>query len=503
MKLFQPTVYIQMIEDKFKKEFLKGSAAATIGTVASMVFHFFSIMLLTRNIGKSELGIYVLLLALVNFFNILSSWGLNITLVKFISSVDKLQNEAALRAILNLRILLLVILTVIFYLFPNEILPLFSLKKETFVFWIPILFIITSYKDLFFNVLQGLNEYKKYAVVQIISAAFRVLVIIIFMFMNNLTLPVLVYIEVFTSLVAVGVQLMIVPFKRLIDYKPVKDTYRDIIKFSTPIHFNNILTFVYDRVSILFLGALLNPLSVALYDIASKIPEALQRIFMSFMIVYFPNSSKLFSSGAKKDALFLMNKSLNFFSVTITFITFFAFLFSQEIVVLLFSSAYKQTAPAFALLMFNFYLRIMSNIKGYTIVSAGNSSVSVKVNIVSSALNIAMSYILIPKYGFMGAVYAVLIMNAVAQVIYHLFLYRLDLRTDGLNYLQPVLLLFLFGIIPFYLGIESIILKLLLSTAFVACNWYFIEDFRDLAYKFNKYLKIVTNKIKYKISTAL
>ena len=492
-----------MIEDKFKKEFLKGSAAAAIGTIASMVFHFFSIMLLTRNIGKTELGIYVLLLALVNFFNILSSWGLNITLVKFISSVDKLQNKAALRAILNLRVLLLVVLTVVFYLFPNEILPLFSLKKETFIFWIPVLFIITSYKDLFFNVLQGLNEYRKYAIVQIISAAFRVFVIILFLYMNNLTLAILVYIEVFTTLVAVGVQILIVPFKKLIDYKPSKETYREIIKFSTPIHFNNILTFVYDRVSILFLGALLNPLSVALYDIASKIPEALQRIFMSFMIVYFPNCAKLFSSGAKKDALFLMNKSLNFFSVTITFITFFSFLFSSEIVVLLFSSAYKQTAPAFALLMFNFYLRIMSNIKGYTIVSAGNSSVSVKVNLVSSAINIGLSYILIPKYGFMGAVYAVLIMNAVTQIIYHLFLYRLDLRTDGLNYLQPVYLLLLFGVIPFYLGIESVLLKVLLSFAFIACNWYFISEFRDIAGKLTKHIKIISNKIRYKISTAL
>ncbi|MDP4117129.1 MAG: oligosaccharide flippase family protein [Bacteroidota bacterium] len=491
-----------MIEGKFKKDFLKGSAAATIGTVSSMFFHFFSIMLLTRNIGKSDLGIYVLLLAMVNFFNILSSWGLNITLVKFISSVDKQQNKAALRAILNLRVVLLVILTVLFYFFSDLILPLFSLKKETFVFWIPLLFITASYKDLFFNVLQGLNEYKKYSIVQVISAAFRVVVIILFLYLNNLTLANLIYIEVFTSLVSVGVQLMIVPFRKLIDYKPTKETYKDIVKFSTPIHFNNILTFAYDRVSILFLGALLNPLSVAMYDIANKIPEALQRMFVSFMIVYFPNSSKLFSAGSKKDALYLMNKSINFFSVSIAILTFIAFTFSQTIVVLLFSSAYIKTAPAFAILMLNFYLRIMSNIKGYTIVSAGNSSVSVKVNIVSSIVNIGLAYVLIPKYGFMGAVYSVLVMNTIAQIIYHLYLIKLDLHTDGLNYLRPMFLLFIFAIVPFYLGVDSLIIKSVLSAAFLVCNWYFVEEFRNIIHKVSKQVKSFSNKIKYKISTA-
>ena len=53
------------MDEQFKKSFLKGSAAASIGTVGAMVCQFISIIMLTRFVTKDDFGIYILILAYV------------------------------------------------------------------------------------------------------------------------------------------------------------------------------------------------------------------------------------------------------------------------------------------------------------------------------------------------------------------------------------------------------------------------------------------------------
>ena len=54
-----------------------------------------------------------------------------------------------------------------------------------------------------------------------------------------------------------------------------------------------------ERVNYFIIGAYLNPSSIANYDVATKVPDALKKIFQSFIIVYFPSLAKLFSREIK------------------------------------------------------------------------------------------------------------------------------------------------------------------------------------------------------------
>lgn len=483
------------MEKKFKSAFLKGSAAATIGTVSSLFFHFISITILTRVLNKQEFGIYALILVIVNLFNILGSLGLNITLVKFISSESKENNTASLRAIFNLRILNLILVGFIFYFFSDYILYFFDPAISKYVLLITILFFFTSIKELLFNVLQGLNKYKSYAIVQTSSAAFRVGVIVFYLFVDTISIDKLIYIELFTTFVSIFIQLLFLPLKTLLNKKPTKEIYRHIFNFSAPLYLNNIITFTYDRISIFMIGALLSPASVALYDVANKIPEALQRVFASFMIVYFPNSAKLFASGDKVNAIKLMVKALNVFSVAISLLCIISILFSREIMLIVFSYKYVEVAPAFSLLMMNFFLRIMSNIKGYSIVSAGNPSVPVKVNVISSIVNASLSLLMIPWYGFIGAVYSILIMNLLTQVSYHLYLIKLDLAPSKFIYFySPILVIIVGGSVLLY--DYSLYIKVILLVLYLILNWYFVEEFKILLTQGISALKKIKSKLK-------
>ncbi|RPI65565.1 MAG: hypothetical protein EHM47_18645, partial [Ignavibacteriales bacterium] len=195
---------------------------------------------------------------------------------------------------------------------------------------------------------------------------------------------------------------------------------------------------------------------------------------------FFPSQSRLFGEGNKSGAAALMNKSLNFFSIITIFGILISFLFREEIIVLLFSSAYIESSLPFALLMLNLYLRILSNIMGYSLVASGNSSAPVKVNSITSAVNIALSMVFIPTYGFIGAVYSLLVMNVLSQVIYHFYIVKSQISQDGINYLRPLVILIVL-LIPYYLFMDMIIVKLSIIAAYFIISWFYVDEFRNLA----------------------
>ena len=81
------------MDKQVKQNILRGSAATSIGTITGMVFQFLTVVIMTRYVTKEEFGIYVLVMVIVNMFNILGGLGLDLTMVKFLSS-DKKRGES-------------------------------------------------------------------------------------------------------------------------------------------------------------------------------------------------------------------------------------------------------------------------------------------------------------------------------------------------------------------------------------------------------------------------
>ncbi len=469
------------MDQLFKRNFLKGSTAATIGTVSTMVFHFGSLMLLTRFLSKDEFGIYALILVIVYLFSVIGGFGLEYTLVKFISTDKQEDQKSVLVPILILRGISLFLVSIIFLAGGKFILHFFDLRISQFIIYIPVLFIILSFRDLLFNLLQALNLFRKLAVIQTASAALRLAMIFIYLYLHKLNLQNLIYIELSSSVLALLLQIITTPMKSLIDFRQNTASYKRIIKFCTPLYMNNLLTFSYDRVSIFIVGAYLTPISVAYFDVAGRIPEAMKRVFASFTIVFFPNMAKLFSIGDKKSAEYLLNKSLVVFSNVLMLLVLISFIFGREITSIMFSSRYLESSLGFSLLVFNFYLRALSNIMGYSLVSAGFPSVPVKAGTISSVISIAGSFVLIPFYGFIGAIYSTLAMSIVAQVSYTYFMKKADIYVNSFEYLKPLIVMTIILVIYYLINVDSLIVKLVTVAVYLAACSIFIKEIKIIS----------------------
>ncbi len=469
------------MDKRFRSNLFKGLASTSFGSIATIGFHFISILLMTRYVPKDVLGAYFLAFAVVQALGIISGLGLDLTLTKSVSGAEKHLRQDAVASILAVRFVSVTAFAIVFYLAGRFMLRIFDARLSDYIMLIIPFFVLASYRDLFLRLMQGVQQFMEHAIVEVLSAVTRVVLLIAFH--DRLTLQSLLYIEIISQLVEVALQIF---FLRalLFSLSPnnIKaESVRTLTRFSNPLYANNVLTLVYDRSSTFLIGALLNPASVAAFEVALKIPDGFMRLFNSFIVVYFPNLSNLFAKGHREDAHRMMNSFLVLLSTGIVFLVLVASLFGKEIVLVLFSEEYLEVSVAFALLMLNFYLRAVSNLLGYSLVASGNSSAPIKANIVSSTVNIVGSLILIQAFGYIGAVYSLLLMNVTSQIVYELLLRRSGLTPHLLEYLKPVFLLALALSIYWFFGIDSILLKLLLVGVYIAGSWLFIKDIRGLS----------------------
>lgn len=476
------------MDKSFKRDFIKGSAAASMGAIVAMVFQFLSIVIITRHITKEEFGIYVLIIVISTFLDAVSGLALEQSLVKFISSADDLERSSTFIPILIIRFILIVTAVILVVLFGNSLMPLFNFTATEFLYVIIILFILSSFRGLFYNLLQGMNLFKKYASVQTITSLVRVALLLIIVYFHDLTLKNVLLVEIVAVTFTVLLQMALIPYKEIFHWNVNFINIKKILNFSIPLYFSGISYFIQTQVNVFIISAYLNPVSIANYDVAGKIPQASAKGFQSFIIVFFPNLSRLLSLGERDSALILINKSLLTFSIVINLLLLVSFLFNKEIILLLFSDKYLDSSLAFSFMMVAFYLTAMSNIMGYSLVSAGLPSITLKVNIAAGAINLIGAFLMVPLWGFMGAVYSVLLTGLSSLLFHYLYLTKYDMQIELISFIKPTLIT-ITTLLLYYLFIpDSLIFKMILLIVYFIAIYFLLPEAKEIFNQIAKHL---------------
>ena len=440
--------------------FMKGLAFTSIGTFFQIVMGLLGLMVAVRYIPKEQFGIFVLLQVIVSFFTMVTSLILeNISVTRLITTVKNNQkievaNNAICYKLLVSFIMGLVILSckpLIYLIFKSE-------QLCQLLIYIPILFILSTFDEFLLGILQGFHHFKKMAISRIINGGVKVLLIVIFLVILKMDLIGLIYAFIFSFAASTIFQYLVIPGKKQFNFNPL--LFKEIFRFGFPLGLNNILTFIFLKIDRLMIGAMMSTSGLAYYEVAAKIPNGCRSMYEPFRSVFFPNMSVLFAQGMHEEAEKILNNSLRFLSFGIFFAALVATLFQKEIVCVMFSERYLDSAPAFSLLMIGLGIGLIGNILGTSLVALGQSDKPVKINIVDSITNTIGNLIMIPMFGIMGAVYATLLSRFVTNPVIVWFLIRYGVKVRISEYIKTFLA---FGIcaIPFLIfGVENIIIKL-------------------------------------------
>ncbi|MFA5516552.1 MAG: flippase [Desulfuromonadales bacterium] len=183
---------------------------------------------------------------------------------------------------------------------------------------------------------------------------------------------------------------------------------KTLLRDSWPLVLSTMLTMIYLRIDQIMIGNMIGSEELGVYSVAVRVAEAWYFIPMVISSSVFPAIVK---TEAISEQLFStqMQKLYNWMALLAYGVAVPVAFFADEIIDLLFSSAYSQAGPLLALLIWAGLFTSLGAARDVFVISKNWTRVSLVSVALGSALNIVLNYTLIPRLGAMGAVVATLI----------------------------------------------------------------------------------------------
>lgn len=427
------------MDNQFLPRFFKGIVSTGMGSLCTLVFGFVTITLAVRIVSKEQFGTFLLLQVIVYSLVMISDLGINLAVTRAIASAAEGEQGRIISASVTLKLLTIALATTLImgcggYLFAVARIG----TMEKLMVPLNLLFVLESLFAFDCAVLQGLQRYRVLALSQVILSVLNLLLTALLLMQFREGLFALIYARQLSLALAVFYQLKAMPdgIRLFLNRK----TVQDVLTFGLPLGLNNIMTFIFMRIDTLIIGSLLNPVGVAYYGTAGKIPDAGRQMFESFRSVYFPHVVELFARKRQDVAVQVLETTLRSVTFVAACCLIIVSLFNEEIVTLLFTKNYLACAPIMELLMVAMTLSLIGYTLGTSLVAAGYSKLPMLINTVDTAVALVANIIMIPRYGITGAACAAILARAVSVPVNLFFLRKYGIRVRSAPFIKPLVI---------------------------------------------------------------
>ncbi len=452
-----------------RSSFRQGVLFTGFGTLVNIISLFLETMVAVRMLSTEDYGVYIVLIAVVNFFVTIVDFGCKTAVTQFIANSDQGRQAVLAHSTLIFRLIVLAGVSAIIWL-AQDLMRFLDPSGDLryYTAYIPVLLAVASLDELFTAALQGFQAFQHMAIAQIGRSLLRLCLSIVFLVVFRLGVMALVFSWVISFAISATYQYVVLPVSKRIVWE--LSLLGEMLRFGFPIQLNRVLWYVSSRIDVLLLSALVGPTSVAFYSIAATIPSALIRLAQSYVAVFFPTMAALLAEGKRRQATWMLDHSLRLCSFAGALAALGAVVLGKEIITLLFSEEYAASSMAFALLMMAFHMTFLVMLTGYTLTVAGFPRRALGQDTTNAALGVVGDLLLIPYLGFVGPAIAQMISSYVANLVSIWLLWRSGVRPTVIDYVKQTALLWLCAALFWLTEPEGLIYKLAIIALFVILN---------------------------------
>ncbi|MDX1416294.1 MAG: flippase [Candidatus Promineifilaceae bacterium] len=179
--------------------------------------------------------------------------------------------------------------------------------------------------------------------------------------------------------------------------------WREVLPFTIPLLSSDLMYLMMNQMDVIMLKYFQGVLDVASLRAIQPIAKMNQTVLISFGLLFTPLAARMFARGDRKginglywhNAIWIAVASFPIFALT--------FSLAKPITVLFFEERYADSAVFLALLSFGYYFNAALGQNGLTLKVYGKLRYSVTLNIAAGFANLGINYLLIPRYGALGA----------------------------------------------------------------------------------------------------
>jgi len=321
-----------------KKTIISNFISLSVAQGLSILFPIITFPYLLRVLGVEAFGMFTLIQTLIMYFDLLVSFGLNLTATQHISgnTSDTVKIKQVIVSVYFIKIFLF-ICSVIMFLICSLFIP--YLRENIFLVFIASLSIFGNllFPDWFF---QGIQKMRNITLVAFVSKATS-LVFIIFLVKQPSDIVYAIFALSAGNLIGgfIGFFLLWkkVEFKAVL---PVKAYTISLFKESSYVFASIILAPLYSSVNIFILQAFTSPLMVGYYAIAVKIYDAIGMLSSIANRSLFPHLAMLYKTSVTIYRQ-KIKKIISLFAITFTFMAILQFFAAEDIVGLISGKGYE------------------------------------------------------------------------------------------------------------------------------------------------------------------
>ncbi|MBF0547343.1 MAG: flippase [Candidatus Riflebacteria bacterium] len=194
----------------------------------------------------------------------------------------------------------------------------------------------------------------------------------------------------------------------------------NFLKDSWPLVFSSIAITIYMKIDQVMIGDLSNNMEVGFYAVAARLSELGFFVPMIVLSSIYPKLIELFN---KDETLYTkqLQKVMGLFFWGWLTLSIIVFIFSEKIILLMFGKTFLPSAPILTVHIFSGIIVSMGVIFSNRFLLKNQQIIGLYGTIVGAVANILLNFILIPKYGGVGAAWATLISYIVPPAFQSIF----------------------------------------------------------------------------------
>lgn len=388
------------MKENLIKKFLKFSYGSWIGLFIGLGLT----MLTTRILPPDAFGKFSMYTLFLQVGMILTIFGTDQSFVRFFYEESEDKRGALLYNSLKLPIITTLVLLVFISLFGNKI-TFYMVGKESIILSSllaigVILQLINRYALLVIRMQQKANLY---SILQIIQRSLNIIFIILFFFMLGARYEILIYAHVLVLLFLTGIAVYfgrnLWSFRNL-QINNVKHTQKQIFVFGAPFVLTIFITWLFESFDKIALRQWSTFEELGLYAAAMKLVAMVMVIRQTFSTFWVPVAYEKFENEPEDKDFFRQ------ISIIITFVMFLVAIASiagKDIVVKLLGSEFSESAKIMPFLVFMPILYTISETTVMGINFYKKTKWHILIALIACIVNIIGNWILVPKYGALGA----------------------------------------------------------------------------------------------------
>ncbi len=375
-------------------------------TVCRAFSRFLLVFLASFLLTKYEFGIFNIFLSIYFFSRLFSENSLNLPFIKFATDGE---NDPALVSfqIILLKILYVLVVSGAILICSDFIVEYSGLERKRLLYLLPfMLFALTFYMFVGQVLISQIKMRHLFFYELLNGLVFVFCLATAFFFVDNFSTEKLVI--VFSLAMGASALAGVYIFRRFIDIaaRISKELLWKIVHYSKFTILSGISSLVILKADILMLGYFRTPQEVGVYGMALFVNEAVNVVFDSVLRVCLPKASALSGVGDEERIRVLFRQSVKNIYIGIIPIVAVIAVAAPTAIQLIYKGKYDDSIGLIYLFLASSLVKPVGYVAGVILGATGNIRLDNRNCWISAVLNVGCNFMLIPRYGVMGAAIA-------------------------------------------------------------------------------------------------